>query len=158
LALYQSNPYQEFKSLPKMPEYQTWWPKPRHTHSCTVTHVLHDQCGHAKQTLSHSTFHMDASQRNKQWQFMPSQAAKRVEQEARSSCPALISHWLIQRGQCSKCDYYEHVPPKRRSLFDRLTGKRDATLADRLDHSQILSPKRREQRERHLVDWRHEIE
>jgi hypothetical protein len=101
---------------------------------------------------------MDANQRNKQWHIMPSQAAERVEQEAHSSRPALISLWLIQCGQCSKCDYYEHVPPKRRSLFDRLTGKRDATLADRLDHPQILSPKRREQRERRLIDWRHEIE
>ena len=77
---------------------------------------------------------------------------------AQNSCPCLKTLYLLQRGQCSKCDYYQQVPAKPRSLLDKLTGKRDTTLADRLDHSQVLSLKRQEQRDQRLKLWKHENE
>lgn len=42
--------------------------------------------------------------------------------------------------------------------MDRLPGTRDATLADRLGHSQISSPTRRKQRDERLGKWKSEME
>ncbi|KAE9380568.1 hypothetical protein N431DRAFT_498403 [Stipitochalara longipes BDJ] len=140
-----------------MIENPTWWPKPRYAHCCALSNVLHEQCGHVKRKLQHNHFHNRVTSPPNQWRDVPSVEALQELREAHESCPCLKTLYLLQRGQCSKCDYYQQVPPKPRSVLDRPAGRRDVTLADRLDHSQLLSPKRREQREESLKRWRHKI-
>jgi len=140
-----------------MAEYPTWWPHPRYAHCCTLSHVLHEQCGHVEQMLRHTQFQVVNAPKDK-WHEMGSLEAMQEMREAHESCPSLKTLYLLQQGQCSKCTYYQQVPAKPRSVLDRLTGKRDTTLADRLDHSQLLSPKRKEQREQRLNKWKHENE
>ncbi|PMD35567.1 hypothetical protein L207DRAFT_533677 [Hyaloscypha variabilis F] len=141
-----------------MAEYHKWWPKPRFAHHCTLSHVLHEQYGHAEQKLHHTDFHETARPTNDKWHDSQSVEAVLELREAQETCPCIKTLYLLQRGQCSTCHYYQQVPPKSTSILDRLTGKRDATLADRLDHSQLLSPGRKQQREHRLKKWRNEIE